>query len=69
MLGPFRGDYVTLLDLHQTLPEEYRLFAESCSAFTGSRKIQQELTLLLVERPSITALSTRNCHLNRRPAF
>jgi len=68
-LGLFRSDSVTLLDLRQTLSEERRLFAGSCSALAGSPEVRRGPTLLLVERPSITALSTRNCHRSRRPAL
>lgn len=68
-LGPFRGDRVTLLDRRQTLSEEHRFFANSYLACASSQKTQRGFTLLLVERPSITVLNTRNCHLSRRPAL
>lgn len=62
-------DYVTLLDLRQTLPEEGQLFATRFLAAVVSRDTLRKVTLLLVARPSITAPSTRNCHRSRRPAL
>jgi hypothetical protein len=62
-------NHITLLDLHQTPPEGHRLFAVSYLDSTRSQEVRCEPTLLLEERPSITALSTRNCHLSRRPAL